>query len=93
VEDVSSEGITKLFAETVPGRVTVFPDCPIVIEVAVELPILIVLAPSILTAPSPVTVVPLNVKAAEAIEIVAKMANAMAAPAPELNSKARGLVG
>jgi hypothetical protein len=63
--------------DRLPGRVTVWPNLPIVIPVAVEVPMEIVPAPSMMTLPSPEMVVPVNVSDAKAIEAAPRVAAMM----------------
>jgi hypothetical protein len=67
---------------TVPGKVVVTPVLPIVIPVAVEVPMEIVPVASITLFESPVMLVPLKVSAANAIETPANKRRMAAAPMP-----------
>jgi hypothetical protein len=70
--EVPSAVMARLVAEMVPGNATVWPALPIVMPVADDVPMEIVLDPSMAMPTSPDMVVLLNVSAAEAIEILAK---------------------
>jgi hypothetical protein len=65
-----------------PGRVTVSPDRPIVIPVAVEVPIEIVLEASSTTLPSLEILVPVNVRSAKELLTMRSNKNAATVPPP-----------
>ncbi len=68
--------------ETFPGKVVILFGDPMVIPVAVEVPMEMVLVPSTMTLPSPEMVVSLNVRAAEAVRKPIKATVAIAVVMP-----------